>query len=187
VSPDFDAMYAADPDPWSVRSSWYERRKLAVLLACLPHEHYARGWEPGCGIGVGTAALAARVGDLVASDGSPRAVAATRERTAALPHVRVLESRLPESPLEGPVDLVVAAEFLYYLDDLVAALTTLWSACAPGGHLVCVHWAHHPHDGHRSGVQLHGLLRLAAAEHRARHLVEHRDEDFVLDAFERPA
>jgi trans-aconitate methyltransferase len=187
VSPDFDAMYAADPDPWSVRSSWYERRKLAVLLACLPHEHYARGWEPGCGIGVGTAALAARVGNLVASDGSPRAVAATRERTAALPHVRVLESRLPESPLEGPVDLVVAAEFLYYLDDLAAALATLWSTCAPGGHLVCVHWAHHPHDGHHSGVQLHGLLRQAAAEHDARHLVEHRDEDFVLDVFERPA
>jgi SAM-dependent methyltransferase len=101
--------------------------------------------------------------------------------------VRVLESRLPESPLEGPVDLVVAAEFLYYLDDLAAALATLWSTCAPGGHLVCVHWAHHPHDGHRSGVQLHGLLRQAAAEHDARHLVEHRDEDFVLDVFERPA
>jgi SAM-dependent methyltransferase len=187
MTPDFDAMYAADPDPWSVRTSWYERRKLAVLLACLPRDRYPRAWEPGCGIGVGTAALADRVEDLVASDGAPRAVAATRERTASLSHVRVVESRLPESPLEGPVDLVVAAEFLYYLDDLEAAVTALWSACAPGGHLLCVHWAHHPHDGHRSGAELHGLLRLAATEHRARHLVEHRDDDFVLDVFERPA
>ena len=30
--PDFDAMYDADPDPWEVETSWYERRKLAVLL-----------------------------------------------------------------------------------------------------------------------------------------------------------
>ena len=187
MTPDFDAMYAADPDPWSVRSSWYERRKLAVLLACLPREHYPRAWEPGCGIGVATAALADRVDELTASDGSPRAVAATRERTASLPHVRVAESALPESPLRGPVDLVVAAEFLYYLDDLAAAVGALWDACAPGGHLLCVHWAHHPHDGHRSGTELHGLLRLAAAEYRATHLVQHRDDDFVLDVFERPA
>lgn len=31
--PDFEALYAADPDPWHVRDSWYERRKEAVVLA----------------------------------------------------------------------------------------------------------------------------------------------------------
>jgi trans-aconitate methyltransferase len=187
MRPDFEAMYAADPDPWSVRTSWYERRKLAVLLAALPHERYRRAWEPGCGIGVGTAAVADRADDLVASDGSSRAVAATRDRTAAMPHVRVVESVLPEIPLDAPVDLVVAAEFLYYLDDLAAGVGALWDACAPGAHLVCVHWARHPHDGHLSGVRLHGLLRLSAMERSARHLVEHRDEDFVLDVFELPS
>jgi hypothetical protein len=63
--PDFEAIYAADPDPWQVESSWYERPKLAVLLACLPRERYRTGWEPGCGIGVATAALAHRVDRLV--------------------------------------------------------------------------------------------------------------------------
>ena len=132
MRPDFEAMYAADPDPWSVRTSWYERRKLAVLLAALPHERYRRAWEPGCGIGVGTAALAERIDHLVASDGSPRAVAATRDATAGLSHVRVVDSVLPEVPLDGLVDLVVAAEFLYYLDDLAAGIDALWDAVVNG-------------------------------------------------------
>jgi len=34
--PDFESMYRADSDPWQVQTSWYERRKLAVLLASLP-------------------------------------------------------------------------------------------------------------------------------------------------------
>ena len=133
------------------------------------------------------AGLADRTDDLVASDGSSRAVAATRDRTAVMPHVRVVESDLPEVPLDAPVDLVVAAEFLYYLDDLAAGVAALWAACAPGAHLACVHWARHPHDGYLSGVQLHGLLRLSATERGARHLVDHRDDDFVLDVFELPS
>ena len=104
-----------------------------------------------------------------------------------MPHVRVVESDLPEVPLDAPVDLVVAAEFLYYLDGLAAGVTALWAACAPGAHLACVHWARHPHDGHLSGVQLHGLLRLSATERGAGHLVDHRDDDFVLDVFELPS
>ena len=58
VIPDFDALYRADPDPWEVGSSWYERRKLSVLLASLPRQHYAVAWEPGCGPGLTTTALA---------------------------------------------------------------------------------------------------------------------------------
>jgi hypothetical protein len=42
--PDFEAMYRRDEDPWRVETSWYERRKLAVLLASLPRERYRRGW-----------------------------------------------------------------------------------------------------------------------------------------------
>ena len=35
-TPDFDALYASDADPWQVESSWYERLKRAILLASLP-------------------------------------------------------------------------------------------------------------------------------------------------------
>ncbi len=34
--PDFEALYVRDPDPWQVGSSWYEQRKLSIVLASLP-------------------------------------------------------------------------------------------------------------------------------------------------------
>ncbi len=185
-TPDFEAMYRADPDPWEVHSSWYEQRKLSTLMAALPRERYARAWEPGCGVGAATTALARRVDDLVASDLSATAVAETARRVGALDHVRVVRSELPEVPLTGPVDLVVAAEFLYYVEDLSGAFEALWSACAPGAHLVVEHWAHDPHDAHRSGPRTHVALRASAGERGARQVVLHREHDFLLDVYEVP-
>ena len=86
----------------------------------------ARG-SPGCGPGLVSRRLAERVGELVASDVSQTAVALARERTGDLPGVSVHRSALPEVPFEGSVDLVVAAEFLYYVPDLEGALDVLWS------------------------------------------------------------
>jgi LmbE family N-acetylglucosaminyl deacetylase len=48
----FATLYSGgDGDPWQTRTSWYEIRKRAVLLACLPHARYAHAAEPGCGTG----------------------------------------------------------------------------------------------------------------------------------------
>ena len=183
--PDFEAMYRADRDPWRVESSWYERRKLAVLLASLPRERYRRAWEPGSGPGVTSQSLAARVGDLVASDGSPTAVDLARRREGMPPHVRFVRSELPEVPLPGVVDLVVVAEFLYYLRDLPTALEAVWSACEPGGHVVFLHWAHQPHDGLLGGPRLHTEIGRDSRRRGAAHLVGHVDQDFLLDVYER--
>lgn len=182
--PDFDAMYGADEDPWQVASSWYERRKLAVLLAALPHEHYRRVWEPGCGIGVATAALASRADEVVASDFSTVAVEVARRRTSDLDHVRVEHSALPEVPVRGTVDLVVVAEFLFYLDDLPAALDAVWSVCGPGTHLVFVHWVHRPHDGFLDGLETQEVVRRHAEARQFTHVVRHHDRDFLLDVYE---
>ncbi len=130
--PDFDALYSADPDPWQVQSSWYERRKRSVLMASLPRELYRSGWEPGCGPGVTTVALASRAASLVASDLSSVAVDAARRRCASLPHVRCVVSTLPDVPVDGVVDLVVAAEFLYYVHDLDVVLAAVWSRARAG-------------------------------------------------------
>lgn len=184
--PDFDALYRSDPDPWRVADSWYEQRKRAVLLAALPQPHYATAWEPGCGPGITTAALAPRVDRLVATDGSAVAVDLARRRCAGLPGVEVARSMLPERP-EGRFALVVAAEFLYYLADLDAGLSALAEASAPGAHLAFVHWAHRPHDGHLSGADLHARLRSWGERLGAEVLVTHRDRDFVLDVLELPA
>lgn len=184
--PDFEAMYRADHDPWQVETSWYEQRKLTVLLASLPAEHYRRTWEPGCGPGLVSATLAGRTDELVASDVSDTAVALAAQRTAHLPAVRVVRSELPEVPFAGRVDLVVAAEFLYYVPDLDRALAVLWSVCEPGAHLVFVHWAHHPHDAFRGGPEMHARISLDCIRRKAAKLVTHVDEDFLLDVYEAP-
>jgi predicted TPR repeat methyltransferase len=185
--PDFDALYAADADPWRVESSWYERRKRSVLMASLPREQYASAWEPGCGTGVTTEALASRVRSLVSSDLSGVAVDAARQRCASLPHVRCVVSALPDVPFEGVVDLIVAAEFLYYVSDLDSALAAVWSRLAPGGHLVVMHWAHHPHDAFRSGPATQASLASHAEGSGAVRRVAHVDADFLLDVYEAQA
>ncbi len=182
--PDFDAMYSADADPWDVETSWYERRKLSVLLATLPREHYGRAWEPGCGPGVVSTRLADRVDDLVASDSSRAAVALARRRPGMPPHVRFVQSELPSVPVDGPVDLLVVAEFLYYVPDLSAALDALWSACAPGTQVVFLHWAHRPHDAHRSGPEMHARINLDSRRRNAAKVVSHVDQHFLVDVYE---
>jgi SAM-dependent methyltransferase len=126
------------------------------------------------------------VGSLVASDASSVAVALARRRCAALPNVGCVLSALPDAPFDGVVELVVAAEFLYYVDELDAALDALWSRLAPAGHLVVMHWAHRPHDAFRSGPGMHASIERDAAARGAERLVSHVDQDFVLDVYEAP-
>jgi trans-aconitate methyltransferase len=182
--PDFDALYADEGDPWQVESSWYEHRKREVLLASLPRASYSSAWEPGCGIGVATLALAERCDHLVASDAAVAAVRRAQQRLAGLPHVDVLVSQLPDLAVREPVELLVLAEVLYYLPDLEGALDRLWSATRPGTHVVVQHWAHDPHDAYLSGPETHRLVGACAETRRARRLVTHQDEDFLLDVYE---
>jgi trans-aconitate methyltransferase len=184
--PDFDVLYARDEDPWRVQSSWYERRKRSVLMASLPRQRYRSAWEPGCGPGLTSVCLASRVDALVASDVSPVAVDAARRRCGSAPQVRCVVSALPDIPFDGAVDLVVVAEFLYYVRDLDAALGALWSRLVPGGHLAVLHWAHHPHDAFRSGPAMHASIQHDAAARGAVVRVAHVDDDFLLDVYEMP-
>src|SRR5256885_1162621 len=85
----FEQMYQADPDPWQVASRWYERRKRDLLLAALPRERYAHGFEPGCGNGETTQRLLQRCERLCAVDFSARAVDLCRERMAPQDRARL--------------------------------------------------------------------------------------------------
>jgi SAM-dependent methyltransferase len=183
-TPDFDAMYRADHDPWDVETSWYERRKLAVLLATLPRERYHRAWEPGCGPGIVSEALAARVDELVASDSSAAAIELAKARPQRPTNVEYTVSGLPDVPVEGPVDLLVVAEFLYYAPDLGRCLDALWSVTAPGTQVVFLHWAHDPEDGYRDGPRMHASIFLDSRRRNAVKTVSHVDEDFLLDVYE---
>lgn len=139
----FEARYQADPDPWETLTSDYEREKRRQTLeACGPGP-----FTSACDLGAGTGALAVELAPrcerLVALDGAPTAVAATRERLVPFAHAEARVATVPEGLPEGEsYDLIVASEILYYLDDAALAKTLAWidGALKPGGRLVAVHW-----------------------------------------------
>jgi len=176
----FAALYRDDPDPWRTRTSWYERRKRATVLAALPAERYRHAAEPGCGTGELTVELAARCDAVMASDYTDAAVTATRAATAGRPGVAVEQLVLPD-PRSVPdgVDLVVCSEVLYYLDtaDLDRVVERIVSAAHPGTDVVLVHWTGSAAEAPRSAEATH---RRFLDDPRFRCVVEHRDTGFLL-------
>ena len=79
----FTAMYDAAPDPWGFAERWYEQRKYALSLAALPEQHYRRALEPGCSVGVLTAALAQRCDHVLATDVTDAPLETARQRLDA--------------------------------------------------------------------------------------------------------
>ena len=188
-TPDFDALYRADSDPWSVRSSFYEQRKLAILLASLTEPSYERAWDPGCGTGELVARLAARTDRVLATDISAEAVALTRRRCAELGDVTVTQSALPAAPAEGDFDLVVLSEFVYYLSaaDRDAAMNTVDQSCASRAEVVSVHWRPKPHDAWLSGEAVQAEIASALQDRGWSRHTQHIERDFVLDIHRRLA
>ncbi|MCR6482526.1 PIG-L family deacetylase [Amycolatopsis sp. OK19-0408] len=180
----FASLYAAAADPWSVETKWYERRKRAMVLACLPDEHYGTVVEPACGVGALTRELASRAGHLIAFDPVPAAVSRTRAAVADLSHVDVHIGAVPSAVPAGPVDLFVYSELLYYLDDAAFEQTVDASVAAlrPGGHLLAVHWLPWPPEAPRDGWAVHDRL---LAHPELEPLVSHTDEQFVLHVLRR--
>lgn len=185
----FEALYAADDDPWSVRASWYERRKRALLLASLGRERYRSAFEPGCGNGELSAELAVRCERLLACDGAAAAVAAARRRLHALPGgaLRIEQRSLPAQWPHGErFELVVISELAYYFDAATAG-TLLEQACAmlePDGELVLCHYLH-PFDDRLSDTDaVHAVPGRIAGMVRE---VRHRERDFLLEVWRRSA
>jgi len=185
--PYFEALYAASDDPYALRERWYEARKRAVLLAALPQARYRHVFEPGCGIGELTLALAQRCDRLLATDFSAHAVEIARRRTAALDHVEVRQQALPDDwPLEaGRFDLVVLSEIGYFLDR--QAMGRVAACCGHSldtdGTLVACDWRPDFAQRSLSTREVHAAL---AALGLAR-LALHEEEDFVLQVWTRDA
>jgi len=180
----FDRRYARDPDPWGLASRWYERRKYAVTLASLPRERYRACFEPGCSIGELTRLLAPRCDRLLAVDFAEDAVRQARAAVRDFDHVEVRRSTLPAQLPDGPFDLVVVSEILYYLsrDDLGLMLDGLVDRLEAGGDLVAVHWCGNGSPRRYDGHDVHPVIE---AREELERLVHHSDEQFVLDVFRR--
>jgi SAM-dependent methyltransferase len=186
--PDFDALYEANPDPFRVRSSFYEQRKLGLVLDCLTKPHYAAAWDPACGIGELAARLAPRAERVLASDASPQAVQLARRRCSASKNVDVKQLTQPSRPPSetDPFDLILVSEFAFYLTDQIrgATLDVLHEVAADRAELLAVHWRHHPDNGYISGEQVQEEV-VAGLEPRGwRHVVQHDDRDFIIDVLE---
>lgn len=184
-APDFEALYRHDHDPYRVRTSWYERRKLAVVLASLSRPRYAIGWDAACGTGDLAHSLASRCDHVLASDLSERAVQITQELVAGHAGTDVTRRSLPAPPVGGRrPDLVILAEVLYYLPEPTRAETysmvdqvATWNGRAE---VVTVHWRHHPDDAHLSGAAVTDEMGAALGDRGWAAAVIHDDVDFVL-------
>lgn len=183
----FEALYAADPDPWNFTDSGneYEARKYAATLAALPRPNYAAALEVGCSIGVLTAELAPRCGSLLSIDAAAAPLAAARERTAGFPQVKVRQARVPEDWPEGRFELILISEVLYFFtpEDLRRLAERAAAALVPGGDIVLVHWtgpSEFPLTGDAAVEGFRAALGGAAAPLR-----QERAEQWRLDVLRR--
>jgi protein-L-isoaspartate O-methyltransferase len=158
---DFEARYRADPDPWGYTSSVYERDKYAATLAACGPGPFARALELGASIGVFSAMLAPRCRRLTTIDAAPTAVELARRRLSGTPAAEILEGTIPSAIPDGPYDLVVASEILYYLaaDELEATLDRLSEQTRPGARLVAVHWRPDGPERPVTADDVHATLR----------------------------
>lgn len=180
----FERLYSTNPDPWGYCSSDYEREKYADTLASLPTgRSLEEVLEVGCSIGVFTSQLATRCGRVLGLDFSPTALALARERTNDLANVQLREARFPEQAPEGPWDLVVCSEVLYYLDHAGLRHSIRWLSrqLEDGACLVAVSWRGHGKDEPLRGDDVHDLL---AHELSRWHTHDGRRPGYRLDRFE---
>ena len=179
----FDELYARSRDPWGFETSEYERNKYERTLSVLAHRRYRSALEVGCSIGVFTAMLAPLCDELLAVDVSETAVAVARQKLADVSNVRVEARTLPEQTPQGPLDLVVASEVLYYWpqDVMLSALRRFEEVLAPGGSILAVHWRKKTKTYPLQGDEVHDLL----LEHtRLANTTTIGEPEYRLDLFE---
>lgn len=176
----FADMYDGAEDPWGFRSRWYEQRKRDVTVAALTLPRYRRAFEPGCSIGVLTAALADRCDEVVAADVDERAVTTARGTLAAHGNVRVERLSVPQEWPDGMFDLVVVSEVAYYLGpaELDQLLDCAVGSLAPRGTLLACHWRHPVPEYPATGDEVHDRVLARPELNQA---VSHLEEDFRLD------
>jgi len=141
---DFFERLWTQGDPWELESSEFEQQRLARLLATLDGRRYQRALEIGCGRGAFTRHLARIADHIVALDIAPTAITAARTIAVGpgIADFRLANIMQYDVRAEGPWDLVVMSETIYYLGwlypffDLGWLASELFAATGPGGRLL---------------------------------------------------
>ncbi|MGW0161099.1 methyltransferase domain-containing protein [Mycobacterium sp. NPDC003323] len=182
VAGQFDALLGDIDDPWRLDDFVYDRRRVALVLACLGRERYHRILEIGCGTGQLAEELTGRADQVVALDASPRALEIARRRTDAVGWVQgVAPAELPDETF----DAIILSEVGYHLDgpDLTATLRFARRHLSAHGEVVLAHrrelTSTTPLDGSAVHEQAAAVLDLPL---RARY----EDADIVVEAWGEP-
>ena len=125
----FDELWKRG-DPWELETSDFERKRYARLIAMLDQSKYARILEIGCGAGAFTRLLAPMAQRLIALDVSSSAIAAARAAQGSFKEIefRVANVMDYDPKAEGPWDLIVMSETVYYLGWLYSFFDVTWLA-----------------------------------------------------------
>jgi SAM-dependent methyltransferase len=178
----FESRYQAAKDPWQFATSAYELDRYHATLAALSKPRYRRAYEPGCSIGVLTAALARRCGQVIACDLSPTAVQHARERCASCGNVAIHVQDAGEVRPSGRFDLIVFSELGYYFSvhKLSGLAHDLQARLEAGGEFIAVHWLGHSADHVLHGDLVHEVL---AASLSLELISQSRHVGFRIDAW----
>ena len=175
----FDALYAADADPWRFATSDYERDKYKATLDVIAGLSPGRIFEVGCSIGVLTRQIARLGGSVLSVDVAEAALAGARARCAGLENVELRRMQVPGAWPDGVFDLILLSEVLYYLSDadLVATASAARDGLAARGSILLVHYVkptNYPHSGDAA-------VEMFIAAGQFRRVLARRTEDYRLD------
>lgn len=158
---DFEARYSQKNDPWDFATSAYELGRYQTTLSALSRTRYGTVYEPGCSVGVLTAALARMAARVIAIDFAPSAVQRARTRCAPWPNVEIHCASVATYVPAPPLDLVVFSELGYYFGapELTRIGRVLSGMLSARGEFLAVHWLGHSPDHVMHGNQVHETLR----------------------------
>jgi SAM-dependent methyltransferase len=178
----FEARYRGSSDPWAFASSSYELNRYRATLNALSRLSYRRAFEPGCSVGVLTAALAQRADQVIACDISATAVASAKERCREFRNVEIYHRDVAAGPPAVDFDLMVFSELGYYFSvvQLKKIVRRLTGRLEPGAEFVAVHWLGVSPDHVLPGDLVHEVLSDSFPGER---LVSSRHAGFRIDTW----
>jgi SAM-dependent methyltransferase len=156
----FEAMYAADSDPWRFRTSAYEAAKYAATVAAIDDRRYRSGLEVGCSIGVLSERIAPLCDAFLGLDIAEAPLVEARARCRDLPQARFARMAVPGDWPEGGYDLILLSEVLYFLSlgDVAATAALVRRSLLPGGTVLLVNWIGNPEPPQPGDVAAEAFL-----------------------------
>jgi SAM-dependent methyltransferase len=172
-------IYGHSDDPWSFRSSEYEQAKFRSTADALARPSYRSALEVGCGNGELARHIALRCETYTGVDAVGTALNAARR---AVPLGHFVQAYLPCPLPDGPHDLIVLSEVLYFLDapglvSLAREIAQRW----PDAEVLSVTWLG-PSGNPLEGLEALGVFAAAIAP-AFNICVVLRTEEFRIDRF----